>query len=260
MAQSSSRKSLGPLIKVYQAQPLRWRDLLTTFLPLGLVVLSPVGYGLWRAYYGYTHYGVAAGERWGRPWFLLSAAAALPLLVYALHRLRRAHLWVNVHARGIRVHRPPNRMAVIPWEQVEGVSMAITRKKFLTWRGQPRHKAGIYAVNRSPIHLNDQLPNLPELVSTLKARVYPLLRPQIQQRYEAGKWLYFGPLKISKSGLAMKGEQFFWREIDCIDIEKGYFHIHLPHAKALRVPVEVILNIELLLELLENNRISLSNA
>ncbi len=242
---------LGQLTTVHHAQALRWRDLLSTFIPLGLVVLSPLGYGVWRSYYGYTHFGLAAAESWGRPWFLVSAIVALPLLLYALRRLRRAHLWVAVHAHGIRVHRPPGRVQAIPWGQVEGLSTSLTHNTFLGWKSQTRHSLTIYAINQAPIRLDDRLPRLPGLIASLKAHVYPRLRPQIRQAHKAGKALYFGPLKISEQGLDYKEKKLFWRDIDQVTIHKGCLQIHPHLVKAIRIPTKKILNIELLIELLE---------
>ena len=251
MPHHSSKKNLGSLIAVYQAQALHWRDLLTTFLPLGALTLAPLGYGVWRSYYGYTNFGVVAAEHWGRPWYFLSAVMALPLLFYSLSRLRRAHLWVTVHAHGIRVHRPPGRVHAIPWKQVEGLAVSIIQKKFLGWRSKPQYALIIYAINQSAIRLDKRIPDLEELIASLKSQVYPILRPQIHQTYAAGKSLYFGNVKIFKGGLGYKGIDVLWRDITYASIQNGELQIHFPKGKPFRIPVKNILNIELFIELLE---------
>ncbi|MEA2008550.1 MAG: DUF6585 family protein [Chloroflexota bacterium] len=242
---------LGSLTTLHHAQPLRWRDLLTTFIPLGLLVLSPLGYGLWRSYYGYTHFGVAAAASWGLPWYILSAVGSIPYLLYTFRRLRRAHLWVAVHAQGIRIHRPPNRLKTFPWKQIEGLGIATTQKTFLLWHAKPRHSLTIYAINTPPIQLNDRLPNLPELIASAKAQVYPRLRAQLREAYQAGQTLYFGVLTISKRGLSHKETTFSWSDIDQVSVKKGRFQILSILGKKTRIPAKNILNIELLIELLE---------
>ncbi len=241
---------LGSIIALYHAQPLRWRDLLITFIPLGLLVLSPLGYGVWRSYYGYTRFGVAAAN-WGLPWYILSAVGSIPYLLYTFQRLRRAHLWVAVHAQGMRVHRPRHRLQTFLWKQIEGLGTATTQNTFLLWHAKPRHSLTICAINTPPIHLNDRLPNLPDLIANIKAQVYPHLRVQLREAYQAGQTLYFGILTISKRGLNCKGTTFSWSDIDHVSVEKGRFQILSSSGKKTRVPAKNILNFELLIELLE---------
>ena len=255
MLHTLKHPSLGSITAVYHAQPLRWSDLLTTFFPLGLLTLSPFGYGVWRSYYGYTHYGVSAAESWGRPWFLLSAGISLIFLLYSLRRLRLARFWVAVHTRGVRIHLPPKQLHTLFWDQIEGLETAITLNTFLGFTARTRHNLTIYAINQIPIHLDDRLPHFLELISNLKTNVYPRLRPQIHQAYQAGKTLYFGPLKISKKGLDFEKLSFVWRELDQITIHKGNLQVHSPQRRTLKIPTRKIINIELLLELFEMERV-----
>lgn len=242
---------LGSITKIHHTQPLRWRDLLTTFIPLGLLVLSPLGYGLWRFYYGYTHFGTAAAASWGLPWYLLSAFGVIPYLLYTLRRLRRAHLWVAIHAQGIRIHQPPSRLHTFRWEEIEGLRTSITQNRFLFWRGNPQYKLTLYAINRSPIHLNERLPDLPALIANIKSQVYPRLRDQLQEAYRAGKTLYFGVIKISQQGLQHKEKMFSWLAIEKIYVNKGRFQIIFNSGKKRQVPVNDILNVELVIELID---------
>lgn len=85
----SKRSDLGTPISRYHLREIQWRDLLTVFFPLILVVLTPVGYGLWRTLYGYSSFGPAAASSWGRTWFLIGAFLVIPLLFYTLARLKK---------------------------------------------------------------------------------------------------------------------------------------------------------------------------
>lgn len=242
---------LGPIIKVYQAQPLKWRDLWTTFLPLAILVLLPAGIGLWRSYYGYTRFGIAASQTWGQTWFSLSLILVLPLLVYALIRLWRAHMWVVVHRGGLRIHLPPNKKHLYLWDQLEGITHTAIQNTFLGFPIKTNHILYLFPSNHPPLRLPDRLPNLPQLREQIQEHIYPRLRRDYRALFRTGKPLYFGPVWLSQKGLGDGKRTHTWEKIQSLDISNGMFTIHLSGPKPIRIRAQNIPNIELLIEFLE---------
>ena len=71
------KNDLGSPITKYHLKELGWKDLLRVFLPLLVIVLTPVGYGFWRTVYGYSSFGPAAAATWGRDWFLIGGVLVI---------------------------------------------------------------------------------------------------------------------------------------------------------------------------------------
>jgi hypothetical protein len=78
---------LGPQIAIYRERPFQRRDLLVLFLPLGLAVLVPLGYGLYRAWYAYTQY--VRRRSLEPPWYLFLASQASGPAIHLLYPLVR---------------------------------------------------------------------------------------------------------------------------------------------------------------------------
>ncbi len=119
-----------PITK-YHLQELTWRDFFRVFLPLIIVVLTPLGYGLWRTLYGYSSFGPAAAAAWGKTWFYISGILIILLLLYTYRRLRRAHTWINFYSWGLELHFPPGRKRILKWDEIVGITSYSINKSIL---------------------------------------------------------------------------------------------------------------------------------
>ena len=93
------------------------------------------------------------------------------------------------------------------------------------------------------------LENTPELISQLKACLYPRLMPGFEANLQAGKSLYFGPLAISPRGLACGSQRWPWVEVEYFDIQNGCLEVKAGSRRALHFSAGQIPNLELLLQL-----------
>lgn len=243
--------SLGSLVTSFHVQPLAWRHVLLIFIPLCLVILSLVGYGYWRAIYGYTNYGPVASRAWGQPWFTAATGLTLPLLLYALRRIHRAKTRVDVHTQGLTVHRPPNRKTSLRWEDIGGLTTTSTKESFLGWKSNPRHKIVIHPKESPPIKLDRRINHLVDLATLLKKQVYPRVLPTYQESFRNGKRVHFGSLTLSKDHLSYGEKDVPWSYVEGITAKDGDLIIQLSPQKRLEIPANRIQNMELLVKFIK---------
>lgn len=242
---------LGTLVTTFHVQPLRWRDLGTTFLPLIVLVISPLGYGLWRTYYGYTNFGPAPARTWGRTYFFVSAFLVLGLLLYTLRRLIRAHRKVKVHTLGLKAHLPPGRQVTLRWEEIYQISSSSSQRSFLGLKSRPRHRLVLRGANGKQLTLDHRIRGLPDLIQIVKEQVHPLLLPQLKTAFHQGKLLDFGRLSLARKGLAIEDKILPWSYIKGIKAQEGFLKIILSPQKQIEIPLQDLYNLELLVKLLK---------
>jgi hypothetical protein len=251
---------LATLIAVYRKPS---RGLWSLLIPGFLGVLAPAGYGLWRADYAYTHFGPVAAGQWSRPWFLLAAAALGAFILLAIVRSLSARQAVAVFQKGLFLRRGLFRSQKLLWEQIAGIAAESVQEHFLRLPLKIHHQALLYPTLGKPIRLPANLENLPELVSRIKASLYPRLLPKLIENFRAGQWLYFGPLAIQQQSLhlgpprirlsetaARKG-LIPWSRIKHLTIRSGSLMVELHDHAPYRIPVAKIPNLELLLQIVQ---------
>ncbi len=271
---------------IYYSPVLRRQDRLLLSLVSTVAILVPLGFGMYRAYYGYTHYGPAAASSWSFPW--LGVATLLFLAWLALFTLlaRRSGYGILLYRNGLRVGnieppawRYPTRLPpILPWEEVAGIAVELIASS----QGKPPfHRATLFLKGNRRIYLAEarswwdvfaglfgpvRVENLPELVTRIKARLYPRLLPKLRAVFLSGQVLPFGPVIIqrqqfafrSKSRtLAREGKGVPWSKVGRVTVQSGDLVVELENSKStytkLRFPVSKIPNLELLLNLIEEH-------
>lgn len=272
----TTEKSLGPLLAAYRAPPIKQRHL-AVFALLGLLfVLAPLSFGLYRGYYGLTHYGPVAAVTWSRNWLLGSLVAFILLMLLGLHRLVASRRRIAVHAHGLELagfRRPLFELLpfttpyTLMWSQIEGIAAQAFQDHF---RGRPkpvRYRAVLFPRAGKPIRLHgidlqpdhpDSAGELSELISRLKASLYPRLLPKLRAAFSAGEWLSFGPLAIQRQNIRFaraKNQPLAWNQVKSITVKSGCLVVEL-HKDSLasprhQYPVSQIPNLELLLQIID---------
>jgi hypothetical protein len=225
-----------------------------------------LGYSFWLAIYSTLHYGLIAATAWSRPWFFLSGLTLGLLLLVLLYRFYRARFFVAVHKGGLRLNLPRglglglSRSYQLTWGEIAGIATDATREQFLSLPGRQRLRALLFPNVGKPIKLDDRLENLPEMVSRIKASLYPRLMPSLFSTFEAGQWIYFGDVAIQRQSIrfgrahsAPPPSAIPWSSIQNISIQSGYLMVEFKENSSLPdaqyIPVSRIPNLELLLQL-----------
>ncbi len=171
-------------------------------------MLAPYGYAVWIYERTLPQHGPTAAEQWSQPWFWLAWAALAAFFLLCILRLLDLLRFAAVHQRGVRLRPGILRTRSLLWKQISGIALSVTQDIFLSSRGRARVQAVIYPNQGSPIRLDERLQNLPELISRLKASLYPRLLPDLKASFQAGKWLYFGPLAVQAKALRLPHGNF----------------------------------------------------
>jgi hypothetical protein len=161
-----------------------------------------------------------------------------------------------VHNGGLQLSL--GRKQILRWEEIAGVSTEITRYHILGIFSGPRMHGIIFPNTGKPIHLSNAIQNLPELLTILKAKLYPRLLPHLQANLQSGQWLYFGPLAIQHKGIKLliqdmpeQAKTIPWSHVSHVDVNSGFLVVELLDQPDLKLPVSQIPNIELLLQLIQ---------
>ncbi len=263
-----SESDLGSLVYLYHGRQIRQGDVLTLFLPFTVAILAPLVYGLWQVYYATAHYGPLAASLWSRPWFILSGLVFVIFLLVMVYRLYQARRFVAVYKGGLRFNIPVgkglalHRPYRLSWREIAGIATDATREQFLGLPTRQRLRAVLYPNVGKPVRLDDSLQNLPELISRIKASLYPRLLPSLRASFEAGQWLYFGDVAIQRLGLrtgkapSTAGSAAIpWSHVKNISVQSGYLMVEFKEYSALpsvqQILVSHIPNLELLLQLVQ---------
>ena len=245
------KDEFGALKAVYRGRRVGWRDWVFIFLPLSLLVLLSLGYGIWLAYSAYTRFGPAAALSWPRPWLVTATLLLALLVLLLLHSLYLSGWKVSVYDRGLRIRHRPFKPRRLPWTQISGIAFSSMQDRFLGLRLRTSSNATIYPTVGKPVHLDSRLPRLPALVDHIEAYLFPLLWAPYAEALHAGQWLYFGRLSISKQFLRSGKKQYPWEKVDRLKVDSGHLVIELSGAASIHLAVSHITNLELLLQLVE---------
>jgi len=245
------KNDLGSPITKYHLKELGWKDLLRVFLPLLIIVLSPIGYGFWRTIYGYSSFGPAAAAAWGRNWFLIGGILVIFLLLYSLSRLIKAHTWVAVYRWGIFMQLPPSRKRILNWDDISGITSYSITKSFLGINTKTVHNLLLHSHKYNPIKCHPGINDLSGLKRTLKKQVYGRLKPQIVQAFSSGEIIPFGAVSISKQVLYLSDQEIPWEFIKGMTVQKGLLIIRLTEQQLIEVPIRRIFNLEILIHVIK---------
>jgi hypothetical protein len=246
----SENKQETPITE-YHLQELAWRDVLKVFLPLIVLVLLPLGYGLWRTLYGYSSFGPAAAAAWGKNWFYLAGLLLILLLLYTYRRLKRAHTWIYVYAWGIKLHYPAGRQRLLKWEEIVGITSYSVNKSLLSSTRRKKNYLILYSERYRPLHVHPGIKDHEGLKKIIKKHTYKTLEPKLSQAFLKGRTLPFGDVSITKDKLILPKSEVPWDYIEGISVEKGEFIINLTEKKRIEIPIRKIVNLEILIHLIK---------
>lgn len=248
-AAPAKNKGLGRLLLRSNARPLSWGGLLRLSLLGCLAVLGPLAYGLWQGQVIQAERGIVAAQAASEDWYGVALAALVIFSLLVIVRLRARRGFVAIHENGVAIRQTWGKVRILGWSAIAGLASEQSEQYFLGWRLGLRYQATLIPTTGKPMHLPAGLEKTPELISQLKACLYPRLLPGLEASLQAGKNLYFGPLSISPHGLVSGSQRWSWAEVQYFDIQNGWLEIKGPPRGALRFAAGAIPNLELLLQL-----------
>lgn len=247
---------LGLRIATYRDRPLLWRDLFALFIPATLASLLPLLYGFMRSLYAQANYGPLAARAWSRPWYALALIAAIPLLLLALRRVRRAHRRVALHKNGLQIEWTGGQRQIFLWHQLCGLSCSTLENRFLGFQFGARYQMTFFPCSGAALRIDDRLQNLPDLMARVKAKLHPRWLPQMRAALQRGETLSFGVVSVHQGGIRLRGREMPWAQVSCLSVVRGHLVVESGPMRRVKIPVYKIPNVELLIQLLQEGVIS----
>jgi hypothetical protein len=245
------QSGLGPFLAGYHSRQLAAWDVLFLFIPGIAACLGPLGYGLWRAEYALTRYGPVAAEYWSRPWYNLAIVATAIFLILGGYRLSLSLTCVKIYQKGFSIRAGIKGARSFSWDDFEGLISSTTQEHFFGIPVRNTYRARLILGSGKTIKLPGSLKHFPELISRIKANLYPRLMPKLQSKYQSGAWLNFGPITIQLQGLRLDGQTVSWQQVKHIDVREGALMIEFIERANRKIPVDQIPNLELVLQLID---------
>ncbi len=259
---SSSEPELGRLIYAYRPSPpgraFKWA------WDVGGAVLSiaVLSYGGYLAFINYDRFGPVPALFKSVPWLVLGGGVLLTWLSVGIIYWARTQPGVRLHANGLYIEG--RRKQSLPWEQIDGIAQGVTAPGRLR-PGDMHYKVSLYPGKGRPLHLHGWgdgkrgMPYLPELVSRIKANLYPGLQVELARMFREGLPLRFGPVRIDRQGLKVRHWRLFpgmfsvpWEHVKRIHVQSGYFLVEsIDRRSPYRLPVSKIPNLEILLKIID---------
>ncbi len=262
----------GSFIARYRARPLSWGEFLRLASLGAAAVLAPLLYSAWLYRSNLLRYGSVAAERWSTPWLALSLAALALFALLVVIRLAALRRSVEVFQKGLRLNL--GKRSFLPWAQLAGVSTEVRAAGGLAAGEKLRYRVRLHPTTGRAIPLEEHTEKLPELLSQIKAHLYPRLLPALQAEFQQGRWLHFGEIAISSQGLRLGADhrrrlELSWAEVQSMQVQGGQLTIaYTPPGKGVgasqpeqsnhhtalrqrRLETGEIPNIELLLQLIQ---------
>jgi hypothetical protein len=259
---STSDPVLGRLIFAYR--PPRERNTFKWIWGVGgpALSLAALSYGGYLGLTTYERFGPVPALSKSIPWFLLGVVILFTWIIIIILRWVRTQPGVRLYANGLFIESPRNRS--LTWGQIDGIAQGITA----CGRFRPDdlgYRASLYPCEGRPIHLHGSgdgkagMPNLPELVSRIKAGLYPTLQVELARMFREGLPLRFGPVRIDKECLKVSRRgpvpgtlSVPWERMNRITVQSGNFLVESSdHRRPIRLPVSEIPNLELLLKIID---------
>jgi hypothetical protein len=248
--------NLGPAVASYGSRKPSWRKALIWPLPGCILACVLLISGLDWFYYGYTQFGPSAALSWSQNWLFWGILAGVLTLLVTAWQVIKARVRVDLFRYGIEVHRLFRTPHSLRWEDITGITSATIQDKLWGYTLRTRLQLMIFITQGKPITFDDQIDNITELTTRIKANLYPRLLPGFRARFQAGQTLSFGPLSIQSNTLIIRNRQIPWEKVTHITVSAGHLVVEThgqgsEHKKNIRIPITQIPNLELLFQVLQ---------
>jgi len=216
----NSALGLGASVGYYPVRKVtRWGDLVACLVLLGGAVLVFI-YGIYITYLAYQLHGPAMIDD------KMTAPALIAFLLIVVGLLAGWGAYVNwkkgvvVYERGF-VYRDRKGLQTWRWEDILTMTSAITRHYYNGIYTGTTHIYTLLNRQNQKLKLADSILKVENLANAIDTNIFPLLYPRAADMYNAGEALAFGPVAISKQGIAIGKRTYPWTDVKEVSIRRG---------------------------------------
>lgn len=111
------------------------------------------------------------------------------------------------------------------WEDVVSMMSAITRHYTIGIYSGTTHMYTLYNCQNQRLVLSDSFDKVEELAKLIDENIFPLLYGPAADQYNAGQAIAFGPVTISKTGIAIGKKTYPWTDVSEVSIHQGILKV-----------------------------------
>ncbi len=253
-----SSSDFGAAASIYRNRLYPWRRALAFLMIWMLSVLLVAGFTLGYLISQEYFSPFRAVDPRIIPLLALISAATLVFWLILLLRYRQTSDFLEITPHGLHFHLPGSRSKSTKWNEIEAIAVDVVETRFLWFHSRERWQASVYIRQGQAIVLNSRIERLPEAISRIKAAVFPRLLNTYRQELSAGAQIKFGPLVVEPEHLQinqgrLRNWTIPWNQVATLKIENGRLHILLARGKKHSLPVKLIPNLELFLEIVKQD-------
>ncbi len=163
----------------------------------------------------------------------------------------RANVVVRYH-KGLAYRTNGPEVNVWRWDEVASIqSNLIDRYARHSLLPQAPQEYTLTKNGGEKLILDNGIKDVEDLMSVVKDAVYRLIGPALEQRYESGEALTFGPATVQRqNGLTLEGKLYAWKDIQNVEVNEGEFRVMLRTGQKHKTYAAEIPNVELLCQLI----------
>lgn len=111
------------------------------------------------------------------------------------------------------------------WEDVVSLTSAITRHYTNGIYTGTTHVYTLYNRQNQRLVIADSIGKVEELAKIIDENIFPLLYERTADQYNAGQAIAFGPVSISKTGIAIGKKTYPWTDVKEVSIHQGILKV-----------------------------------
>ncbi len=165
--------------------------------------------------------------------------------VYNILRLRGGARALVIYPNGFAA-LVRSEVSVWPWSDI---AVTVTKDKMITGKRSVYHERRLDVskpTGETVILLGEHFEDIRAIVARIKNTVNARLLPPLQQAYESGQSVPFGPVTASKTAIESDGRRLAWADVANVVVKDGRLVVTPRSGKPMKVRTSKIPNIELL--------------
>ena len=201
----------------------RWGNLVIFFILLAGAVLVFL-FGAYETYLAYRLHGPAMIDD------KLTGPLVIAFILFMFGLLAGWSAYANwnkgvaAYERGF-AYRDRKGIQVWSWENVVSMKSAITRHYINGIYTGTTHIYTLYNRQNQRLVLSDSIGKVEELAKSIDQSIFPLLYGPAADQYNAGGTIAFGPVAISKAGIAIGKKTYPWTDVKEVSIHQGILKV-----------------------------------
>ncbi len=201
----------------------RWGNLVTAILMgVGAAVVFLIG--VYDAFTAYQLHGPALiDDKLTGPLIIAFILAAIGLLAGwgAYANWKKG---VIIYDRGL-AYNDRKGLQTWRWEDILSMTSAITRHYHNGIYTGTTHVYTLLNPQGQKLTLADSVSKVEDLAKSIETNIFPLLYARAADQYNTGQPLVFGPVAISKQGIAVGKKTFPWTDVKEVSIQQGLLKV-----------------------------------